>query len=464
VTQALAVPIRYGIRGPLRLLTGTGSNLRAATERSVTLLRVFLLASAAIIAAGGVLLCSILARAVSDQAVADSRASVSQYVDGVLRSTLVRGGQVQVSRNTSNRLLAELRHNRSLVTVKVWRPDGVLAWTNRAQARIGRRFDMGGDLREAVEGGSPTGHIDHLSDDEDAVEKSLGFDHLLEVYAPIRATDGRKVLGVYEIYADPKGLEQTLAARRHLIWATVAGVLLALWAALALLVRGASTTLTRQTRELRERSKALLDSYQRLEESSLEAIESLNATVEAKDPDTAGHSLRVQRVALAIAAQLELTAEQLDALRFGALFHDIGKIAVPDGILVKPAKLDYWEYAQMKTHSAEGARIVGKFGRLRGAVPIIQHHHERWDGAGYPDGLAGDAIPLEAAIVGLADAWDAMTTDRPYHRALTTEEALAEVRAGRGTQFAPVVVDAFFFAAALLPDQLGLDDELQLTG
>jgi HD-GYP domain-containing protein (c-di-GMP phosphodiesterase class II) len=134
---------------------------------------------------------------------------------------------------------------------------------------------------------------------------------------------------------------------------------------------------------------------------------------------------------------------------------------VPDGILVKPAKLDYWEYAQMKTHSAEGARIVGKFGRLREAVPIIRHHHERWDGSGYPDSLAGDAIPLEAAIVGLADAWDAMTTDRPYHRALTETEALSEIRAGRGTQFAPVVVDAFFFAAALLPDELGLDESLQ---
>jgi putative nucleotidyltransferase with HDIG domain len=320
---------------------------------------------------------------------------------------------------------------------------------------------MDGDLGQAVTSGAAVGHIDQLSGDEDAVEERLGYDHLLEVYAPIRSTDGRNVLGVYEIYADPKSLEHTLASRRHMIWMTVAAVLLALWAALALLVRGASKTLTRQTRELRQRSRDLLVSYERLEESSLEAIESLNATVEAKDPDTAGHSLRVQRVAMAIAAQLDLTAQQLDALRFGSLFHDIGKIAVPDGILVKPAKLDYWEYAQMKTHSAEGARIVGKFGRLREAVPIIRHHHERWDGSGYPDSLAGDAIPLEAAIVGLADAWDAMTTDRPYHRALTETEALSEIRAGRGTQFAPVVVDAFFFAAALLPDELGLDESLQ---
>src|SRR4051794_40025405 len=177
-------------RRTLRLLTGTGSNLRAATERSVTLLRVFLLASAAIIAAGGILLSSILTHAVSDQAVSDSRSSVSQYVDGVLRGSLVRGGQVQVTRNTSARLQDELRHNRALVTVKVWRPDGVLAWTNRGQARIGRRFDMDGDLGKAIESRAAAGHIDELSGEEDAVEEHLGFDHLLEVYAPIVSTDG----------------------------------------------------------------------------------------------------------------------------------------------------------------------------------------------------------------------------------------------------------------------------------
>jgi putative nucleotidyltransferase with HDIG domain len=447
----------------VRLLAGTGTNLGAATERSLTLLRVFLLASALIIASGGFVLSSILTRALSDQAVVDSRASVSQYVDGVLRAALVRDGRLQVSGHIPARLRDELRRNRALVTVKVWRPDGVLAWTNRVQKRIGRHFELDGDLAEAIHAGRTAGHIDELSAEEDRVERGLGYDHLLEVYTPIFAEHGRGVLGAYEIYADPNGLEHTLASRRHLIWATVAGVLLALWAALALLVRGASSTLRRQTRQLHDRSRALLESYEQLEKSSLEAIESLNATVEAKDPDTAGHSLRVQRVALALGEELGLTAPQLDALRFGSLFHDIGKIAVPDGILVKPAKLDYWEYAQMKTHSAEGARIVGKFGRLRECVPIIRHHHERWDGDGYPDRLSGTAIPLEAAIVGLADAWDAMTTDRPYHRALSIDEALAEVRKGRGTQFSPVVVDAFFAATAHRGGELGIFDRVQVA-
>jgi putative nucleotidyltransferase with HDIG domain len=199
-----------------------------------------------------------------------------------------------------------------------------------------------------------------------------------------------------------------------------------------------------QTVELRARARRLLESYRRLEESSLEAIEGLNAAVEAKDPYTAGHSQRVQRIVVALGEELGLSPTRLTALRHAGLFHDIGKLAVPDAILVKPGRLTDEEYARVKRHPADGARIVAKLGRLRDSVPIIRHHHERWDGNGYPDGLAAEEIPLEAAITGLADAWDAMTTDRPYQRALSAVEAAAEIRSGRGTQFAPDVVDAFF--------------------
>jgi len=453
LAQAESAPGRY-LRKLMRLLAAHSRSLRAAADRSLTLLRIFLLASALILAIGAVVLSTVLTRALTSQSVTDHRTSLTKYVDGVLRPTLVRGDSLRVSPHVSSRLLGELRRDNDLVTVKVWRPDGVLAWTNRARSRIGKRFELEGDLEEALRGHT-AGSIGSLDAEENRVERSLGFDHLLQVYTPIHGST--RIVGAYEIYANPAELESTLASRRHLLWAAVALVFLALWTALALLVRGASSTLRRQTRQLRVRSQALLDSYRRLEESSLEAIESLNATVEAKDPDTAGHSLRVQRVALAIGEELELSPERLDALRFGALFHDIGKIAVPDGILVKPSKLTYWEYAQMKTHSAEGARIVGKFGRLREAVAIIRHHHERWDGVGYPDGLATDDIPLEAAIVGLADSWDAMTTDRPYHRALLPQEAFAEIRNGHSTQFAPQVVDAFFAAAKQRPAEFGLD-------
>ena len=286
---------------------------------------------------------------------------------------------------------------------------------------------------------------------------------MLEVYAPLFSAEG-EVVGAYEIYADASPLEASIAGRKQEIWIAIASVFLLLWVLLVVLARSASSTLRRQTTALRERSVALSESYRRLEESSLEAIESLNATVEAKDPYTAGHSSRVQRIALSIGTELGLTVKELDALRFGSLFHDIGKIAIPDALLTKPDRLSTEEYDLMKRHSAEGARIVAKFGRLRDSVPIIRHHHERFDGRGYPDGLAGDDIPIAAAIAGLADAWDAMTIERPYQRALGHDDALEEVRNCRGTQFVPAVVDAFFEAVRRRPADFGIPETQALAG
>jgi HD-GYP domain-containing protein (c-di-GMP phosphodiesterase class II) len=111
----------------------------------------------------------------------------------------------------------------------------------------------------------------------------------------------------------------------------------------------------------------------------------------------------------------------------------------------------------MKEHSAEGARIVGKLSRLSSIVPIVRHHHQRWDGRGYPDGLAGQDIPLLAAIVGLADAWDAMTTERPYAPAVCPEDALEEIRRGNGSQFAPAVAQALFRVSERDPAELGVE-------
>ncbi len=443
--------------------------LRAATlptrgralERSVTLLHVFLAASAAILIVAGIVLTWMLTQTVRNQAIASQRVGLTRYVDGVLRPALVRGGRVVVKPANTAPILRSLQLEPDVVTVKVWRADGVLAWTSRDPERIGRRFELDDELGEAIRKNESIGSISKLSGDEEAaVERHLGFSSLLQVYAPIRSDDGSRAIGAYEIYADPASIEGLIASRKHIIWLTVVLVFLTLYAALALLVRGASSTLQRQTRALYDRSHELLDSYRRLEQSALEAVEGLNATVDAKDPYTAGHSLRVQRIAVAIGEELRLEERRLDALRFGGLFHDIGKLAVPDMILMKPARLTDEEYELIKRHPSDGARIVEKFSNLRDAVPMIRYHHERWDGRGYPEGLRGEDIPLEAGIVGLADAWDAMTTDRPYHRALTLDEAELEIREGRGSQFAPAVVDAFFAALQRRPDDFGVEDDL----
>jgi putative nucleotidyltransferase with HDIG domain len=418
---------------------------RRALERSLTRLRVFVLTSALLLAAGALVLGTVLTQALHGQALDDAKLGLTQYANGVLTRDLVRDGRIDVDAEARDLVASDVAARPDIVSIKVWRRDGVLAWTNVAPERIGKRFPVTDHLREALETGEAEAELEHLDDMEDAAESRLGVDHVLEVYAPLVPRRGEPI-GAYEIYADSAELESFLAQRKRVLWAATAAVFACLWLLLALLVREASRTLQRQTATLRRRSTDLMESYRRLEESSLEAIETLNAAVDAKDPYTAGHSQRVEAIAVAVGRELGLPPDRLDVLRLAALFHDIGKLAVPDAILLKPAPLTADEYAVIKRHAADGADIVAKLGRLRETVPLIRHHHERWDGAGYPDGLAADEIPLEACVVGLADAWDAMTTDRPYHRALTTDEAAHELRQGRGSQFAPAVVDAFFRA------------------
>jgi putative nucleotidyltransferase with HDIG domain len=415
-----------------------------ALQRSLTLLRVFLVASAAILLAGAVILSSVLSSRLKGQVINDARSNLTQYVDGVLRPQLVQQDAIDVHPQLSRQLVDELRRRPEIVTVKVWRSNGVLAWTNRARRRIGHRFEIDGSLGTALRKNESVAEIEVPDREENAVERSLGFGRLLEVYAPIDDAGNRRAIGAYEIYADPKRSESLIAANKHAIWAAVTLVFLALYVALAVLVRTASRMLRRQASSLADRTAELSEAYAVLEQDALEAVETLNATVDARDPYTAGHSQRVQEIALSVARELGMEGRELDAIAHAGLFHDIGKLGVPDAILTKPAKLTDQEYELMKHHPADGAKIVAKFGRLRDAVPLIRHHHERWDGRGYPDRLAADSIPLGAAIVGLADAWDAMTTDRPYHRALDLSEAEAELRSHRGTQFAPMVVDAFF--------------------
>jgi response regulator RpfG family c-di-GMP phosphodiesterase len=442
--------------GWMRLSFRSGSARHAfRLEQSLTLLHRFLLASAAILVAAALGLGWLLARALDAQALDSERSSLVRYVDGVVRPSVVRNGRVVVTRSDTQALRAALRAQPDVVTVKVWRADGVLAWTNRQQRRVGKRFPLDDLLGDAVRTNRAVAALVGTGGEgEDAVERNLGFSHLFEVYAPIDDRNGATAIGAYEIYADPASVDALIGSRKTMLWLVVGGVLAALWGALALLVRRASLTLRRQNDELRDRAARLLDSNRQLEESALEAVESLNATVDAKDPYTAGHSQRVQRIALALGEQLALTPERLDALGFAGLFHDIGKLGVPDAILTKPGPLTDAEFELIKRHPTDGARIVGRIRRLRKSVPFIRHHHERWDGSGYPDRLAGDAIPVEAAIVGLADAWDAMTTDRPYSPARAVAEAADEIVRCRGTQFAPPVVDAFLAVLERAPDTL----------
>ena len=192
-----------------------------------------------------------------------------------------------------------------------------------------------------------------------------------------------------------------------------------------------------------------------LRERSTAAMESLSATVDARDAYTAGHSRRVQQLALAVGRELGLSQAELDLLGHAALFHDIGKLAIPDAILLKPASLTEEEWKLMQSHADEGARIIDRLGFLNDAVPAIRHHHERFDGTGYPDRLKGEEIPLGARIIHVADALDSMLTTRIYRAARPATEALDELRGAAGSQFCPRCVAAL---ERILPLE-GLDED-----
>jgi putative two-component system response regulator len=213
--------------------------------------------------------------------------------------------------------------------------------------------------------------------------------------------------------------------------------------------------------ELRARVRSLLrlKRYTDELESAESVILSLALTVEARDPYTEGHCQRLAQYATRLGTELGLTEEELAALDRGAYLHDVGKIGIPDSILLKPTKLTEAEYAALKLHTVIGDKLCGNMRSLALVRPIVRHHHERLDGSGYPDRLCGDEVPLLAQIVSIVDAYDAMTTTRPYRAAGTPEHAFNELRTdvARG-QFSSELVAAFQSVAAAPAVGAALDD------
>jgi putative two-component system response regulator len=182
---------------------------------------------------------------------------------------------------------------------------------------------------------------------------------------------------------------------------------------------------------------------------SIEAVVvALARTVEARDNYTEKHLRRVADRSVEVARRIGMSEREIEAVRLGGLLHDLGKIAVPDGVLLKPGPLDRAEFAMVRKHPEAGAEIVRPLRAFEGPEPAVLHHHEHFDGTGYPYGLRGEAIPLAARVVAVADAFDAMTTDRPYRAAMAPATAFQLLEDGRGEQWDPGVVDSFLTAYA----------------
>jgi putative two-component system response regulator len=196
-------------------------------------------------------------------------------------------------------------------------------------------------------------------------------------------------------------------------------------------------------RLVEERTAKLQQAYRILKKAHLDSVKVLAEAIDAKDPYTRGHSDRVTRMSLKIAFQYGFTEERLESLEYGALLHDIGKIGIKDEVLQKPGALSSEEYQYIQEHPLIGVKIVEGLDFFKDKIPMIRHHHEHFDGSGYPDGLVGETIPLEARIISVPDAFDAMTSARPHREMMPLQDVLMELEKCKGTQFDPEVLEIF---------------------
>jgi putative nucleotidyltransferase with HDIG domain len=258
--------------------------------------------------------------------------------------------------------------------------------------------------------------------------------HTLETWVPVR--DGDRLIGAAVVWRDLAAIDRALRQMQMSTSVIIACAAFLLW----LVLRG---VYVRSSRQIMSQSQALGAALAETERTYDTTLQALSNALDVRDSETEGHSRRVVEYMELIIAQLPVAPAHLATLRRGALLHDIGKIGVPDNVLRKPAALSEAEWVVMKRHPEHGARIISQIPFLQDVSRIVRHHHERWDGKGYPDGIAGEAIPFGARIFAVADSFDAMTSDRPYRRAMSVKDARVEVARCRGTQFDPVVVDAF---------------------
>ena len=247
------------------------------------------------------------------------------------------------------------------------------------------------------------------------------------------------------------GVEALVSLRFGALWQ------LSWWLYHALLLAGFASTVYAVVTEYRRHRLVdealagvrLHDDMDHITRGYPEALRALVAAVEAKDEHTHGHSARVAEYSVRLGQQMGLGATQLRELAQGAILHDIGKIGTADAVLNKPGPLDPDERAWIEQHPVAGWEIVRQAPSLHVALSVVRHHHERWDGTGYPDGLAGEDIPLQARVAAVADVWDALTSDRAYRPAWSRQRALDHIVAGAGSQFDPACVDAFLTVLAL---------------
>jgi HD-GYP domain-containing protein (c-di-GMP phosphodiesterase class II) len=271
--------------------------------------------------------------------------------------------------------------------------------------------------------------------DTDAVKQTSESDGLVAIdrgdvrteYEPFVTSDSKRFVVAVDVL--PVQLHGQFASERYQVMSVTAAVVALIFAALVAMAAGASREIERRRRESQS--------------TFVQTLTTLAETIDLRDPYTAGHSRRVAAYSRLLALDLGSRAKVAGQIEHAALLHDIGKVGVPDAVLFKNGPLDDEERLLIRAHPVIGAGLLADMPTMCDIYPCILHHHERWDGRGYPDGLSGENIPIGARVIAVADSFDAMTTDRPYRRGLGAEAAIGELVRGEGTQFDQRCVKAF---------------------
>lgn len=388
----------------------------------LTLLQRFTIASAAIAVGLAVVLSAVTVQAIESFAIQDEAQVAAELVlraiSPQLRPADFRGTLPQDRRTFLDALFRAHGISDRALRIRLWKADGVLLYSNLPEPEGTRT--IGADLT------TQNGFAAFLESRGRVESTTAG---VVRFFVPVQVAGDPKPLAAFEIFYDLTHLQQQLRHTRRTVWTAVPAGLFVLYASVFVLVRRASQRLLKQQADL---IAAHLGTYQ-----------ALASAIDAKDSYTGDHSTNVEGLAARVARILKVPEELMDDVRIGARLHDVGKIGVPDAILMKPGPLTPDEWKLMRTHTEQGFEILRKAPLSERVKQAVLHSHERWDGKGYPEGLAGEAIPVIARIVTVVDAYEAMTSDRPYRKALQVEEALARVERDAGSHFDPRVAAVF---------------------
>jgi len=329
--------------------------------------------------------------------------------------------------------------------LRVWRWDAVLLYSSDTSAQIGQEFPATDELEAARQGRA----VSRLDNADDLVgSTAFGAQSFFHAFVPVSLDGTSGVQAVLEVEQPYLPIHDRIQRAETATYIGVAGAMGFLYAVLSTVVMRGSRTVSRQRRQLVLHAQHMKRSHDSL-------TQMLCAALDLRDQATKGHSLRVARLAVAVGEQMDLPEETLTHLEQAAMLHDLSKVGLPDVILDKSGPLDEEEWEEIQKHPEIAYQIVRDIPFLQRAGEIILHHHERFDGGGYPRGLMGEEIPLGARIFAVVDAYDAMTSGRSYRRAGSHASAVREIKRNSGTQFDARAVEAFLAANSkgLIRDQ-----------